>query len=158
MPSITIRPATSADAETVVALIRELADFERLSHHVKISPADVERDLGHAFEALLAERRGKPLGLALFFHSYSTFEGRRSLFLEDLFVREEARGTGVGRRLLAAVAALARDRGCKRLDLIVLDWNPARDVYAHLGFKAAEEWLPYRLSGEALDRLAAEAD
>lgn len=158
MPAITIRPAAPADAATIVAFIRELAEFEQLSHHVKITPADVERDLGSRFEALLAERGGKPLGLALFFHTYSTFEGRPSVFLEDLFVREEARGTGLGRRLLAALAALAQERGCRRLDLQVLDWNPARDVYAHLGFKPNEEWLPYRLSGDALERLAAEAD
>ena len=157
MSAVTIRPAAPADAATIVALVRELADFERLSHYAKITVADVERDLGRYFEALLAERGGEPLGLALFFHSYSTFEGRPSLFLEDLFVREQARGTGLGRRLLAALAALARERGCKRLDLMVLDWNPAREVYAHLGFKQIEEWLPYRLSGDALDRLAGEA-
>ena len=157
MSAVTIRPAAPADAATIVALVRELADFERLSHYAKITVADVERDLDRYFEALLAERGGEPLGLALFFHSYSTFEGRPSLFLEDLFVREQARGTGVGRRLLATLAALARERGCKRLDLMVLDWNPAREVYTHLGFKQIEEWLPYRLSGDALDRLANEA-
>ncbi len=157
MSAVTIRPAAPADAATIVALVRELADFERLSHYAKITVADVERDLGRYFEALLAERGGEPLGLALFFHSDSTFEGRPSLCLEALFVRDQARGTGVGRRLLAALAALARERGCKRLDLMVLDWNPAREVYAHLGFKQIEEWLPYRLSGDALDRLANEA-
>ena len=156
MPKITVRPATPADAATVVALIRELAEFERLSHYVRITPADIERDLGRYFEALLAERNGEALGLALFVHTYSTFEGRPSLFLEDLFVREEARGTGLGRRLIAALAKVAQERGCRRLDLMVLDWNPARDVYAHLGFKQIEEWLPYRLSGEELERLAAE--
>ena len=157
MSDFTIRTATPADAATIVSLIRDLADFERLSQHVKITPADVKRDLGRYFEALLAERDREAVGLALFFHSYSTFEGRPSLYLEDLFVSEKARGLGLGRRLLAATAAVARDRGARRLDLMVLDWNPARDVYAHLGFTASEDWLPYRLTGEALERLASEA-
>jgi GNAT superfamily N-acetyltransferase len=105
-------------------------------------------------EVLLAEDGGTVVGFALFFHNFSTWEGRRGIYLEDLFVRDRARGLGVGRRLMAALARLALERGCRRLDLWVLHWNPARRFYEELGLRHMDDWLPYRAEGEALARLA----
>ena len=159
MPSIAIRTGGPADAGTVVRLIRALAAYEGLLEHVRITEADVLRD-GFAphpcFECLLAEADGEVLGFAIHRPSYSTFEGRPGLYVEDLFVAESARQLGVGRLLMARLAALARERGCTRISLAVLHWNPARAFYRRLGFTQVEEWLPYQLSGDALARLAAE--
>jgi ribosomal protein S18 acetylase RimI-like enzyme len=159
--TVTVRPATPADAATLVALVRELAAYERepLSS-VKMTEADVLRDgFGpeRRFEALIAEADGRAAGFALFFHNYSTWEGRAGLYIEDIYVSEWARGLGVGRRLVAEVAAIARERGCPRVDLWVLHWNPARKFYDRMGFTDMSDWKPYRLSGEALASLAAEA-
>lgn len=159
MPTITIRPAVAADARFILEMIRELAAFERAPDAVKATEADLVRDgWGPApkFEALIAELDGAPAGFALFFHNYSTWEGRAGIYLEDLYVAERARGHGLGRRLMAALAALAVARGCPRLDLSVLDWNPARGFYDTIGMAQMTEWLPYRLTGTALARLAAE--
>jgi GNAT superfamily N-acetyltransferase len=159
-PAVAVRFAGRSDAATIVRLVRELARYEDLEHHVKATEADILRDgFGPAprFECLLAERAGEAIGFALFFHTYSTFEGRPGLYLEDIFVTAPARGQGVGRRLMAALAAIALARGCARFDLAVLDWNPARDFYHRLGFAKTESWLPYRLHGAALHRLAAGA-
>ncbi|MGH6943022.1 MAG: GNAT family N-acetyltransferase, partial [Geminicoccaceae bacterium] len=95
------------------------------------------------------------VGFALFFHNYSTFEGRPGIYLEDVYVAEGARSLGVGRKLMARLAAIAQERGCARLDLGVLHWNPARAFYRRLGFAQMEDWLPYRLTGDRLARLAA---
>jgi ribosomal protein S18 acetylase RimI-like enzyme len=159
--TVTVRPATPADVATLVALVRELAAYERepLSS-VKITEADVLRDgFGpeRRFEALIAEADGRAAGFALFFHNYSTWEGRAGLYIEDIYVSEWARGLGVGRRLLAEVAAIAQERGCPRVDLWVLHWNPARKFYDRMGFVDMSEWKPYRLAGEALAGLAAAA-
>src|SRR5690606_9123248 len=108
-----------------------------------------------AFEALLAERDGKALGFALFFHNFSTWQGRRGLYIEDLYVTPAARGLKVGERLVRACAAIALQRGCPRLDLQVLDWNPARGFYERLGLQQQTAWLSYRATGEALATLAA---
>ena len=159
MPSITIRAAAASDAATIVRLIRELAAYEDLLDRVRITEADVLRDgFGERpyFECLLAEAGGEALGLALHRPSYSTFDGRPGLYVEDLFVAERARRLGIGRLLMARLAAIARRRGCSRLSLAVLPWNPARAFYHRLGFTYVEDWLPYQLSGEALARLAAE--
>lgn len=157
-----IRPALPADAETIVALVQALAIYEKepLST-VKIAPADVLRDgfsEPRRFEALIAELDNRPVGFALYFHNYSTWEGRAGLFVEDLFVLEEARGHGLGRQLITALAAIAEARGCRRLDLNVLDWNPTRDFYHRLGIAHMKEWLPYRMTQPALAQLAAAAD
>jgi GNAT superfamily N-acetyltransferase len=157
--SIAIRTAGPEDAATVVRLIRALAAFEGLLEHVRITEADVLRDGFGArpcFECLLAEADGEALGLAIHRPSYSTFEGRPALYVEDLFVLESARQLGVGRMLMARLAAIARERGCTRMSLSVLHWNPARAFYRRLGFTQVDEWLPYQLSGRALARLAAE--
>ena len=157
MAAVTIREAGPADVETIVRLIRELAAYENLADLVRITEADVLRDGFGArpcFECLLAEANGEAVGLAIHRPSYSTFDGRPGLYVEDLFVAEAARGLGIGRMLMARLAAIARERGCSRMSLAVLHWNPARDFYRRLGFAQVEDWLSYQLSGEPLDRLA----
>jgi GNAT superfamily N-acetyltransferase len=159
MASVTVRNAGPADAGTIVRLIRALAAYEDLADLVRITEADVLRDGFGArpcFECLLAEADGEALGLAIHRPSYSTFDGRPGLYVEDLFVAESARQLGIGRLLMARLAAIARRRGCTRMSLAVLHWNPAREFYRRLGFTQVEEWLPYQLSGDALARLAAE--
>jgi len=162
MSKTLIRPATPDDAATIVSLVQALAIYEKepLSS-VKITPADVLRDgFGpeKRFEALIALLDDEPVGFALYFHNYSTWEGRAGLFVEDLFVLERARGHGLGRQLITALAAIADARGCKRLDLNVLDWNPTRDFYHRLGINHKTEWLPYRMTQPELAKLGAAAD
>jgi GNAT superfamily N-acetyltransferase len=159
MAAVTIREAMPADAGTIVLLIRALAAYENMADLVRITDADVLRDgFGdrRCFEALLAEVDGQAVGLALHRPSYSTFDGRPGLYVEDLFVADSARGLGIGRMLMARLAAIARERGCSRMTLAVLHWNPARDFYRRLGFVQIEDWLSYQLSGDALVRLASE--
>jgi GNAT superfamily N-acetyltransferase len=159
MSEVTIRMATDADAATIVRQIRALADYENLTDQVRISEVDVLRDgFGEhpCFECLLAEAEGAVIGFALFYHTYSTFAGRPELWVEDIFVTETARGQGVGRRLMVRLAGIALERGSVHLALSVLHWNPARDFYRRLGFKHVQDWLPYRLDGDGLVRLAAE--
>jgi GNAT superfamily N-acetyltransferase len=159
MASLTIRAAGSSDAGTIVRLIRELAAYEDLLDRVRITEADVLRDGFGArpcFECLLAEVGGEAVGLAVHRPSYSTFDGRPGLYVEDLFVAESARGLGIGRLLMARLAAIAQARGCSRISLAVLDWNPARAFYHRLGLTQVEDWLPYQLTGDGLARLAAE--
>ena len=159
MPTIAIRNAGPDDAGTIVRLIRELAVYENLLEEVRISEADVLRDGFGArpcFECLLAEMDGDAVGFAIHRPNYSTFEGRAGLFVEDLFVAERARRLGVGRMLMARLAAIARERGCSHMNLAVLHWNPAREFYDRIGFAHLEDWLPYGISGHALARLAAE--
>lgn len=157
MAGVSVRPAARSDAATILRMIRELARFERAEDQVRATVADLERDgWGDTprFEALIAEQDGAPIGFALYFHNYSTWEGRAGIFLEDLYVKPDARKSGAGRRLMVQLAAVALERGCARLDLSVLDWNPARGFYAALGITQMEEWLPYRAEGEALAALA----
>ncbi|WP_298728650.1 GNAT family N-acetyltransferase [uncultured Ferrovibrio sp.] len=162
MPKTLIRPATPEDAVTIVDLVKALAIYEKEPlTSVKITPEDVLRDgFGpqKRFEALIAELDGEPVGFALFFHNYSTWEGRAGLFIEDLFVLERARGHGLGRQMITALAAIADSRGCRRLELNVLDWNPTRDFYHRLGINHLKEWLPYRMTQPAIAALGAEAD
>jgi ribosomal protein S18 acetylase RimI-like enzyme len=159
--SIVIRPATRADARVIVDLIRELAIYEKEPlTSVKATEADILRDgFGPTprFECLMVEAAGRPAGFALYFHNYSTWEGRAGIYVEDIFVSEWARGRSIGRRLLAAVCEIAEARGCTRVDLSVLHWNPARAFYERLGFVETGEWRRYRLLGEPLRRLAAES-
>lgn len=159
--TLAVRWATSGDAPAIVRFIRGLAEFEREpASSVKVTEADIVRDgFGETprFEALIADQDGSPVGFALFFMSYSTWEGTAGLYIEDLFVLEEARGSGAGRALMAAAAAVARERGCARLELSVLDWNPARGFYERLGMRHQESWLPYRLDAAGIEALAGEA-
>jgi GNAT superfamily N-acetyltransferase len=157
MPNIEIRDARPDDAATLLHLVKELAIYERQPDAVTATEADFRRDgFGpeRRFEARLASLDGRPAGFALFFPNYSTWEGRAGLYLEDIFVAEWARRHGVGRRLIADLAAITIARGWARLDLSVLDWNPARGFYHRLGFEHRQEWLGYRITGTALRRLA----
>jgi GNAT superfamily N-acetyltransferase len=161
MPEIIIRPAIEQDAHDIVRFIRALAVFEREHvEAVKISEQDVSRDgFGPAprFDALIAEVDGSAVGFALFFPTYSTWEGSAGIHLEDIYVDEHARSLGVGRRLMVALAEIAVERDCARLELAVLDWNPAREFYHRLGMAHMDEWLPYRMEPEQVRALAAEA-
>ena len=161
MPPITIRFASPDDVPIILEFIKGLAAFENEPDAVQTTPEDLLRDgFGEQpkFEVLIAELEHTPAGFALFFLTYSTWEGRPSLYLEDLFVIQAARQHGVGRALMAKLAALAIERDYKRLDLQVLDWNPAREFYHRLGMSHMDGWLPYRLSGQALRALAAESE
>ena len=153
--SSVIRPATPADASAIHALICELADYEKMTPDVVSSPEMISTSLSEGqAETLLAEVNGEAIGFALYFHNYSTFLGRQGIYLEDLYVRPEHRGSGIGKSLLLNVAAIARDRGCRRMDWSVLDWNqPAIDFYNSLGAKIQREWLMVRLDADALARL-----
>ena len=159
MPEIAIRPARPDDAATIVALVRELAVYERepLSS-VKLSEADILRDgfgVAPSFELLVATLDARVVGFTLFFPNYSTWEGRAGLHVEDLFVHEAARGHGLGRRLMVEIARLAIARGYRRIDLSVLEWNPARRFYERLAMDELAEWRPYRMNAAAIARLAA---
>lgn len=153
----TARPATSADLPLIAALIRELAEYERLSHAVRFDESELERNLfgdNPAAEVLIGELEGEPQGLALFFQNFSTFEGKPGIYLEDLFVRPEARSKGLGKALIAGVAALALQRGCARFEWAVLDWNtPSIEFYRSLGAQEMSDWRVMRLEGDALVRL-----
>jgi GNAT superfamily N-acetyltransferase len=159
--TLTIRSAAPDDLDAIVGFIHALAEYEKLSHAVKADPATLARYLFGSrpmAEVLIADMDGTSIGFALFFHNFSTFEGRPGLYLEDLFVRPEARGAGAGRALLARLAQIALDRDCARLEWSVLDWNaPAIAVYRAIGAQPMDEWTVQRLDGEALHALAATA-
>ena len=155
---LTLRAATPADAATVLELIRALAVYERQPDAVEVDAATLAAQLAAQpppFECLLAELDGRTAGFALFFHTYSTWRGRRGIWLEDLFVVPEARRRGVGEALLRRVAALAQGRGCARFEWSVLDWNTeAIEFYERLGVSVLPEWRICRVSDAALARLA----
>jgi GNAT superfamily N-acetyltransferase len=157
--TITIRPAGRDDVSAVLEFIRDLARYEKLEHEVSASEAELS-------EVLFGERRyaevvfacsaGRPVGFALFFHNFSTFKGRPGIYLEDLYVRPEARGRGIGKQLLAYLARTAVLRRCARLEWAVLDWNESSiGFYRGLGAVPMDEWTIFRLTGEPLERLAA---
>lgn len=158
MSDLVIRPAAPADAPLIMGFIRELAEYERLSHAVEASEADIARDLfGPTPRAFcdIAEVDGAPVGFALWFYNYSTFRGRAGIYLEDLFVRPDARGHGAGKALLRRLARRCVDEGLGRLEWAVLDWNaPAIGFYDALGAEALDDWIVRRMTGEALTKLA----
>lgn len=153
-----IRPATPADVPVIAQLIRDLAEYERLAHAVDFDEVKLRECLfGKRVyaEVLLAEEQGGVVGFALFFHNYSTFRGKPGIYLEDLFVKPEVRGKGHGKALLAALAKLAVERDCARLEWSVLNWNePSINFYKALGAKPMDEWTVYRLTDDALTALA----
>ena len=155
---ILVREASAADVALILSFIRELAEYERLSHEVVATEDGVRESLfGERpyAEVLIAEHDGSPAGFALFFHNYSTFLGRPGIYLEDLYVRPEFRGAGIGKKLLVRLARLARSRGCGRLEWWVLDWNePSIGFYEKLGAVPMDDWTVYRVSGPALEDLA----
>jgi GNAT superfamily N-acetyltransferase len=157
-PALRIDPARPADAPLIVALVRELAEYERLLDEVRLSAADLHRDLFGAIrraEAVIARVDDEPVGFALWFHNYSTFAGRAGLYLEDLFVRPPFRGRGYGEALLRYLAGVAVERDCARFEWSVLDWNePAIAFYRKLGAVAMTDWTVQRISGDALEALA----
>jgi GNAT superfamily N-acetyltransferase len=157
---ITIRPAGAHEMALVLAFIRELAVYEHLEHEVVATQADLSAALCGPkpyAEVVFACVAGVPLGFALFFHNFSTFRGKPGIYLEDLFVRPQARGQGLGKRLLAWLARTAVERGCARLDWAVLDWNePSIGFYLGLGAQRLDEWTGFRLTGAALTQLAHE--
>jgi GNAT superfamily N-acetyltransferase len=157
-PAYRILPARPEDVDTLIALVRELAEFERLLHEVEITPEDLR---SHLFgprsycEAAVAWAGDEPAGFALWFHNYSTFRGRPGLYLEDLYIRPVFRGQGYGEALLAHLAGLAVERGCARLEWAVLDWNQrAIGFYKKLGAVPMDDWTVYRVTGDALISLA----
>jgi GNAT superfamily N-acetyltransferase len=159
-PVIVIRPAVVADAGLILAFIRELADYEQLSHEVVADEAGLAAQLfgeRPRAEVLIAEVDGAPAGFALFFHNFSTFIGKPGLYLEDLFVRPAFRGLGLGKQLMVRLAQIAIERDCGRFEWWVLDWNtPAIDFYRRLGAVGMDEWTVQRVGGDALRALAAQ--
>jgi GNAT superfamily N-acetyltransferase len=155
---LAIRRGTARDVATILALISGLAEYEHLAHQMEATPARLRR---HGFrrrpyfETLICRRGRRPVGFALYFYTYSTFLGRPSLYLEDLFVLPEERGRGAGKALLRALAKIAISRGCGRMEWTVLDWNaPSIRFYKALGARLHKEWVLTRLTGPALRRLA----
>ncbi|WP_028475119.1 GNAT family N-acetyltransferase [Nevskia ramosa] len=160
MSVLTITAATADDVPTILHLIRALAEYEKLSHEVVATEDSLRAALfgeQPGAECLIAREHGEPAGFALYFHNFSTFLGRRGLYLEDLFVEPVHRGKGYGKALLQRLAQLAVERGCGRLEWSVLDWNaPAIGFYESLGARLMSEWRIFRLTGEALQTFAAD--
>jgi GNAT superfamily N-acetyltransferase len=155
---VTLRFATVEDTGVILQLIRDLAEYERLSHDVVADEARIRESLfgdRRVAESLIAEDSGAAVGFALFFHNFSTFLGRPGIYLEDIYVRPAARGRGIGKALLAKLAKIAVERGCGRMEWSVLNWNePAIGFYRGLGALAMDEWTVFRLTGSALEDLA----
>lgn len=157
-PLLTIRPATVDDVALIAQLVRELAEYEKLADAAVATEDGLREQLfgeRPAAEVLIAEADGEPAGFALFFHTFSTFLGKRGLYLEDLFVRPAFRGLGLGKHLMAALARIAVQRNCGRFEWSVLDWNePSIAFYRKLGATGMDEWTVQRLQGDALHALA----
>ena len=158
-PLLSIRPATADDVPLIRQLIGELAEYERLADAAVATDDELRAQLfgaQPAAEVLIGEVDGEAAGFALFFHNFSTFLGKRGLYLEDLFVRPAFRGSGLGRHLMASLARIAVQRDCGRFEWSVLDWNePALEFYRSIGARPMEEWVRHRLAGSALLEFAA---
>jgi GNAT superfamily N-acetyltransferase len=157
---LNIRPATAVDAPVIASLVRELAEYEKLLSEARATDADFRRELespNPVIRVLLAEWNGQPAGFALYFFNFSTFVGRPGLYLEDLFVRPEHRSHGIGRALLRALARIAQERNCGRMEWAVLDWNePALRFYKSLDARQMNEWIIHRLTPPEISKLANE--
>ena len=156
-----IRAANENDVAVILALIKDLAEYEHLSHEVAATEEDIRQSLfgdRPVAQALIGEHEGIPISFALFFYNFSTFLGKPGIYLEDLYVQPEYRSNGFGRRMLAHIARLAKERNCGRFEWSVLDWNePAIRTYDRLNATPMKEWILYRLTGEALNKLAGKA-
>ena len=156
--SLRIEAARPHDAPVLIELVRELARFEKLEHLVESTEAQLRSELAAeppVIEALIARRGARPVGFAMYFHNFSTFLGRRGLYLEDLYVVPEVRGQGVGRALISHLAGIAARRACGRFEWSVLDWNSrAIDFYRSIGAEVLADWRICRVTGPALARLA----
>ena len=161
MPETRVREASEGDVPLILSLIRELAEYEKLSDEVVATEEGLREGLfgeRRYAEVLVAEHDGTPAGFALFFHNFSTFLGKPGIYLEDLYVKPEFRGAGIGKELLVHLARLAKRRDCGRLEWWVLDWNePSIGFYKRLGAVPMDDWTVYRVSGSALEDLASEA-
>ncbi len=162
-PSATVREGRETDVGAVVAMVGELAEYERAADQVHLTPEQLHRALfagaapdgSRAAYLLVAEEADETVGFALWFLNFSTWEGVHGIYLEDLYVKPERRGSGAGRALLTALARIARDRGYARVEWSVLNWNePAIGFYRRIGAVPLEEWTTYRLAGSALASLA----
>jgi GNAT superfamily N-acetyltransferase len=162
-PSVAVRAGRESDIHAVVGMVHELAAYERAADQVRLTPEQLHRALfagaapdgGPAAYLLVAEEGGEPVGFALWFLNFSTWEGVHGIYLEDLYVKPERRGSGAGRALLTELARIARDRGYARVEWSVLDWNePAIGFYARIGATPMDGWTTYRLTGSALESLA----
>ena len=155
----TIRPASPADVVAIHALVRDLAIYEKLEHLMVSTPEDFNRELfgvNARIECIVATENAVAVGFALFFHNFSTFLGRKGLYLEDLFVKPECRGKGYGKALLIRLAQIAVERDCGRFEWSVLDWNtPSIDFYQAMGATVMPEWNIVRAAGDALTAMAA---
>jgi len=154
---VNIRKATIKDVSAILKLIKELSIFEKMSQEVLATEENLRESLFGAkpyAQVLLAEIEGEPIGYALYFFNFSTFLGRPGLYLEDIYVNEKYRGKGIGTALLKHCAHIARENNCLRMEWLVLKWNPARDFYKHIGAKPLNQWVVYRLTGDALERMA----
>ncbi len=158
MSDLQIRAAAISDAPQIMQFIIELAEYEKARDEVKASVEDIEQSLfsdSATAKALICELDGKAIGFAVYFYNYSTWLGRNGIYLEDLYVTPSSRGSGAGKALLKYLAKKAVDEGCGRLEWIVLDWNtPAIEFYESFGAKAQDEWVDYRLTGDALKAFA----
>jgi GNAT superfamily N-acetyltransferase len=157
--TISIRAAGIGDVPLLLQFIRELAIYEKAEDQVEATPDTLARSLfgpDSPSRALVCEQDGRAVGFAVYFFNYSTWQARKGLYLEDLFVQPTARGQGAGKRLLQHLAAIAVREGCGRFEWSVLDWNrPAIDFYEAIGAKPQSEWVRYRLHGQALRDFAA---
>ncbi|MBA3390876.1 MAG: GNAT family N-acetyltransferase [Actinomycetota bacterium] len=159
MPEFSIRNATGEDVPLILSFIHELAEYEKLSHKVSATEEILRNSLfgeRPVAEVLIGESDGRPAAFALFFHNFSTFLGRPGIYLEDLYVRPEFRGQGIGKAMFSRLARLAKERGCGRLEWSVLDWNEdAIRFYKKLGAVPMDEWTTLQVTGAELDGLAA---
>lgn len=157
---IAIRKANATDSPLISEMIRELAEFEHELNQVDIAPEDLVRDgfgANPLFHALIAEWEGQPAGYALYYFTYSTWAGRPSIFVEDLFVREQLRGKGIGKALLRHIAVVGRDQNCYGMRWEVLNWNlPAIEFYRSLGAKIQDAWLPVLFMGSAFEKFVSQ--
>ena len=159
-PAFTLRPAAPEDVPLILQFIKDLAEYERLSHLVVATEEQLRKTLfgeRRVAEVILGFEGKAPAAFALFFHNYSTFLGKPGIYLEDLFVRPEFRRRGYGKIVLSQLAKIAVERNCGRLEWSVLDWNqPAIDFYKSLGAKPMDEWTVFRLTGESLEEMGGE--